>query len=157
MGKGACTVCDHPRLADIDRELVANRSRRAIARSYSVGREALKRHVENNHLPAKLAKAQAAEEAAQADELLANLLRLQADAEALIALALGRPVDDSTITLTFADGEEGPSAGERAHIALRAIREARAGLDLRARLEEELPAPEGEVLVIYENDWRPDG
>jgi hypothetical protein len=133
---------------------VAGRAHRAIGREFSVGREALKRHLDND-LPRKLARAAEAEAAADADELLASLQALQRTAEAIVAKALGRNVagDDPAPGLDFADVE----APERAHVALRAIREARAGLDLLARLEEELPGDQGQVLVVYENDWNPDG
>ena len=149
-----CTVCGHPNRAEIEAELVANRATRAIARQWSVGREALTRHLAN-HLPKKLAKAAEAEQAAEADALLAQLQELQAMAVGVARIALGTSYAGAEgITLTFGD-DSGPA--ERAHVAMRAIREARATLDLLARLEEELPTEDGTLVIVYENDWIPDG
>ena len=45
-----CTVCNHPQAQDIDFELAAGRSSRALASAYGLGPEAVKRHA-RNHAP----------------------------------------------------------------------------------------------------------
>lgn len=71
-----CTVCAHPDRNDIDAQLVDNAVFRSLAAVYSVSAFALARH-KAAHLPATLAKAADAAEAARADDLLGEALRLQ--------------------------------------------------------------------------------
>ena len=82
----SCTICCHDRRADIDRALVVRQPFRAIARQHGVSKDALIRH-HDDHLPASLVRAQRAREAAQADELLAQVLDLRDRAEAILDAA----------------------------------------------------------------------
>jgi hypothetical protein len=112
-----CTVCTHPDRAEIDQALVAGESSYSLAARYSsLSRAAIQRHGDN-HLPAKLVMAQAAEEVAQADTLLEQVRNLQRRA------------------LDILDKAE--EAGEL-RTALGAIREARGNLELLAKLLGEL-------------------
>src|SRR5579884_1837395 len=67
-----CTVCRHADRTAIDQALVAGEPVRAVASRYvTLGYMAIQRH-KDEHLPATLRKAHAAEEVARADDLLAQ-------------------------------------------------------------------------------------
>jgi len=112
----ACTICQHPSREAINRELAAHTAIPALGAKYRVSPDALLRH-RANHFPAVVAKAQAAMEVAEADDLLAQVRALQSRA------------------LTILDKAE--AAGDL-RTALTAIREARGNLELLARLLGEL-------------------
>lgn len=111
-----CTICDHAERADIDRALVRGTAYRSIAKQYRLSESATFRH-KAEHLPGKLMQAKDAEEVADADTLLDEV----------------RSLHERTLSL-LSGAEE---AGELA-TALRAIREARANLELLAKLAGEL-------------------
>ena len=71
-----CTLCNHPQRDGIDRALLAGDSYRYIASQFGTSTGALQRH--KAHLPAALVKAQAAQEVARADSLLAQVCRQEA-------------------------------------------------------------------------------
>jgi hypothetical protein len=113
----SCTVCNHPNRDAIDEALVAGEPSRQLAARYgSLSRPAIQRHGEN-HLPARLVMAHAAEEVAQADTLLEQVRDLQQQALAIL--------------------DKAEEAGEL-RTALSAIREARGNLELLAKLLGEL-------------------
>jgi hypothetical protein len=113
-----CTVCDHKERATIDRLLVRQaRANRAIALRYGLIHTSLRRH-RDNHLPAKLAKAEAASELARSDQLLAELRDLHERTRLML--------------------EDAEAAGDLS-TALRAVREARGCLELLAKLLGEFP------------------
>ncbi len=113
----SCTVCTHPERAAIDKALVSGEAVTAVASRYlSVHQMALYRH-KDEHLPARLVKAQDAAEAANADTLLAQVRTLQARA------------------LGILDTAEGTG---QLMAALGAIREARGCLELLGKLMGEL-------------------
>jgi len=122
-----CTVCAHPAAEDINKTLVAGEPYRSVANRYeSLSQAAVQRHQEN-HIPAALAKAKAAGEVANADDLLESVRGLQ---ERVLAI-LGKA----------------EKAGEL-RTALSAIREARGNLELLAKLLGELDdRPQVNVLV----------
>jgi hypothetical protein len=125
----SCTICEHPEREAIDRALVGDSSNLSLSSVFAVSEQALRRH-KANHLPAKLVMAQAAEEVAQADDLLAQVRDLQAKALGILNKA-----------------EE---AGEL-RTALSAIREARGNLELLAKLLGELDErPQVNLLVSPE-------
>ncbi len=107
-----CSICSHERLEEINRALVGNVGLRDIARQFQVGKDAASRH-RADHLPATLVKAREAGEAAQADNLFGQVRDLQ-------VRTLG--------ILDQAEGADDP------RVALAAIREARANLELLAKL-----------------------
>jgi hypothetical protein len=111
-----CTVCAHPDRAEIDEALVGGASNRSVASLYDVTEAAVRRH-KANHLPAKLVMAQAAEEVAQADDLLAQMQDLQRRTLAIL---------------------EAAETTNQHRTALSAIREARGNLELLAKLIGEL-------------------
>src|SRR5262245_5613671 len=107
-----CTVCAHPDRPAIDADLVAGGSFRGIARHNGLSPDAVERH-KRDHLPAALTRAHEADEAADADALLAQVRQLQR--RALVIL----------------------TAAERAgdlRTALAAIGQARGNLELLAKL-----------------------
>ena len=110
-----CAVCNHPRRAEIDRLLVEKVSLRDIAGQTGTTRSALHRHTQ--HIPGALVAAKGAEEAAQAETLLAKV-------QGLVKRATG-----------ILDRAE--QAGEL-QAALGAIREVRGCLELLGKLNGEL-------------------
>jgi hypothetical protein len=81
-----CTVCRHPDRPAIDQAMVNRRPFRNIAQQFGVSVWAALRH-HDDHLPETLAKAAEAKEAAQADDLLAQLRALRSKAMALLLAA----------------------------------------------------------------------
>jgi len=74
-----CTVCSHPDRAAIDQALVSGQSYRSIAKRSGTSPSALLRHRES-HLSTTLVKANAAREVVRADDLLAKVEELEAEA-----------------------------------------------------------------------------
>jgi hypothetical protein len=125
-----CSVCAHEKREEIDQALVTRTPYRNISKQFSVSAAALSRHL-NDHLPARLAKAQEAEEVAHADDLLAQVRDLQGRALAILDKA-----EESGELIT----------------ALRAIREARGNLELLGKLAGELQ--DGTTVNIHMNpEW----
>ena len=112
----SCSVCEHPEREAIDKALVAGEANTRLSSVFAVSEQALRRH-KDKHLPAKLVMAQAAEEVAQADDLLGQVRDLQAR------------------TLAILEAAESTS---QHRTALGAIREARFNLELLAKLLGEL-------------------
>jgi hypothetical protein len=124
-----CTVCGHVEREHIDSALVAGTSLRDIAGQHGVSKSALERH-KADHLPADLAKAREAQEAARADDLLSQVRSLQARTLAIL--------------------EAAEVSGEN-RTALAAIGEARRNLELLGRLAGELDErPVVNVLISAE-------
>jgi len=125
----ACTICTHTDLEAINRALVEGTPNRRIASQHDVTERAVRNH-KANHLPETLAKAQEAEEVAQADDLLGQVQDLQARTLAILEAA-----------------EE-----TREHrTALAAIREAHSNLELLAKLLGELDErPQLNILISPE-------
>jgi hypothetical protein len=112
----SCTICGHPDRGAIDQALVEGTPNRRIASHHGVTERAVRNH-KANHLPASLARAQEAEEVAQADDLLRQMQDLQKR------------------TLTILESAE---ETKQHRTALSAIREARSNLELLAKLLGEL-------------------
>ena len=74
-----CTVCDHSERHSIDEALVSGAPYRSVAKRCELSESAVYRH-KIEHLPTHLLKAREAEEAAQADDLLDQVMYLQAHA-----------------------------------------------------------------------------
>src|SRR5215211_7666091 len=127
----SCTICTHPDRTAIDEALVAGESTGKLAGRYrTIDERALRRH-RSNHLPAKLVMARAAEEVAQADDLLGAVQDLQARTLAILEAA----------------------EGSREHrTALAAIREARSNLELLAKLLGELDE-RPQVNLLISPEW----
>ena len=118
-----CTVCMHAEREAIDRALVGGEPARAVASRYgTVGRMAVQRHKEE-HVPEVLARAKRAEDADEADDLLAQVRELW-----------GHALDILAATKDGADKDY--------RVALGAIREARGCVELfvKVREAEELEA-----------------
>lgn len=111
-----CTVCAHPKKREIDECLVSGQSNRSIAKRFGVDDAAVFRH-RNAHLLAALVQAKGAQQAASADVLLDQVRALHSR------------------TMTVLDQAE---AAGNVRVMLPAIREARANLELLARLLAEL-------------------
>ncbi len=125
----SCTVCGHPARAAIDHQLVNRDSLRDIARQHGLSKDALSRH-KAEHLPAKLAQAQAAKETVQADDLLAQVKALRGKSISIL--------------------QKAEAAGDL-RTALLGIREARACIELLAEMEGEINRnPQINILVAPE-------
>jgi hypothetical protein len=112
----ACTICNHPKRDAINASLTGStESIRGIARHFAVSEDALTRH--KTHIPKALTLARQAEEITKADSLLDHVQDLQARA------------------LTILNTAE--KSGDLKS-ALGGIREARACLELLAKLRGEL-------------------
>ena len=122
-------MCDHETRTSIETALISGAPLRDIAGRYGVSKSALERH-KADHLPAGLAKAREAEEAARADDLLSEVRGLQARTLAIL--------------------ESAEASGEH-RTALAAIAEARRNLELLGKLAGELDErPVVNVLVSAE-------
>jgi hypothetical protein len=81
-----CTVCDHLRREEIDRQLICGEPYRNIAERFSLSLGSIARHKES-HIPAALVEAQEAGEVAQADDLLSQVKALQSEAQSILGEA----------------------------------------------------------------------
>jgi len=126
----SCSVCADSRRADIDKALVGGVAVDEISRRYPpLSATAIRRH--RAHLPATLAKAEAAAEVSRADQLLDEVGKLKNKAISLL-LAAERAGDIRT--------------------ALSGIREARSCLELLLEVEGELNrAPQ--VNIVLSPEW----
>lgn len=129
-----CTICTHPQREAIDRALAAGtESNVAIAAKFGVTERSLRRHAET-HLPKALVKAQEAREVAQADDLLAQVKRLQ-----IVTMNILRIAYDAQDLRT----------------ALQAVGQARQNLELVGRIVGELEAERVQVAVLVQSpDWQ---
>jgi hypothetical protein len=116
MAGRRCSACVHPDRPAVDMMLLNRKAFRTIADRFGLSKTALIRH-HDDHLPAVLAQARAAEEVAQADDLLAQLRALRSKAMALL-LAAEKAGDIRT--------------------ALAGVREARATLELLLEVEQRI-------------------
>jgi hypothetical protein len=132
-----CTVCVHRRRAAIDEALAAGQAILRIAKQFKVGRMALTRH-RDQHLQKDV---QAAAAARQVSEVIARGASVLDRLEALDT-RMAEIIDDAMLL-------EDKSA------AVRAIREMRGLVELRAKLTGELKDGAGQVTVnITHNDFR---
>jgi transposase-like protein len=81
-----CSICSHARRKDIDREITApGASNSAIARTYGICRDAVRRH--RPHISRTIAKATDAREITRANSLVDQLVALTAEAQRIAAKA----------------------------------------------------------------------
>jgi len=126
-----CSVCQHPDRQAVDVAIVAGESAaRITAKFREISDDAVLRHGAS-HLPARLAQAREAAEAAQADDLLKEVRALRAKAYSLL-LQAERQGDIRT--------------------ALAGIREARGCLELLAKLLGELD-DRPQVVLVTSPEW----
>ena len=127
-----CTICNHQEREAINKALLAGEPLRNIAARTGTSATALHRH-KAEHLPATLTKAQAAQEVAQADDLLAQVRRLQVVTMNILAHAY---------------------QAQDLRTALQAVGQARGNLELLGRLAGELEAESVRVNVLVASpDW----
>jgi hypothetical protein len=115
MGR-VCTVCSHPHVDAINRALLSGTTYTMIANTFAVSWQAARYHI-LKHIPPLLAKAQQAEEAARASDLLT--MAMERDQKALALLAKAEAQNDLKT-------------------ALQALRVSLVSLELLARLRGEL-------------------
>jgi len=127
----ACNVCQSPDVEGIDRELAANTAIPALAAKYRVSQDSLLRH-KQNHLPATVARAAAAQEVSRSDDLLAQVSQLKGKAISLLLKA--------------------EAAGDY-RTALAGIREARACMELLLEVEGEI-SRNPQVNVVISPEWQ---
>lgn len=122
----ACSVCEHPDIAEIDAALAAGTGRRAVAQRFGVGEASVQRHRSAHLSPALVAAVAEEAEHARHRSLLDRIEDLVETVEGVMASAK----------------EEGRSAP-----ILAAARELRAGLELLGKATGELK-PDGAVTVV---------
>jgi len=125
-----CTICTHPEREAINAALVTGEPYRVIAQRYAASPDAVYRH-KIDHLPAKLAQAEAAKETALADDLLGQVKALRNKAISILGKA--------------------EAAGDL-RTALLGIREARACVELLLEVEGELHR-QPVVNVLIAPEW----
>jgi hypothetical protein len=81
-----CSICTHPERAALDAALVANTPRTRLEAAFGVTEQSLARHAAK-HLPLTLARAADVAEVARADDLLAQVQRLQGETLAVLEAA----------------------------------------------------------------------
>jgi hypothetical protein len=86
MAGRPCSICQHPDAPSVDQALVNHRPFRRISVQFGVSLSAVIRH-HDDHLPATLAAATAAEETARADDLLDQVKGLRNKALSLLLAA----------------------------------------------------------------------
>ena len=133
-----CTVCTHEQRNEVDRLLVARTPYRKITERFFVSQAALSRHLKA-HPPQKLALAEKAEQAAEADALLWDLSRIQRH---------------TLKTLLDAEKEGSEEEGGNPTILLRAVSEARRNIELMSKLRGELDeSPRINVSLSVSQEW----
>ena len=125
-----CSVCLHLEREAIDKQLVAGLSYRNLSARYGLSSQALIRH-RNEHLPETLVRAYEASEAARAENLLAQLAELRADAR-----RIGQRAEEA----------------EDYRTALAGIRELVRILELTAKITGELDE-RPQVLLVQSPEW----
>lgn len=125
----SCSICIHPERSGIDAALVSREPLRAIAQRYAVSRDALHRH-KRDHIPVHLAQASEAADVAASDDLLGQMVELQA--KTLRVLGALEQSGDHKLWLT-------------------GLREARGNIELLAKLTHQLSdGPTVNILVATE-------
>ena len=81
-----CTICQHPAREAINQDLVSGIAFRVVAERYSVSKAAVYRH-NQGHLSKPIFRAQNLQDLHDADDLLAKVATLEADAKRLQGLA----------------------------------------------------------------------
>jgi transposase len=130
-----CTICNRPNREEIDKQLISGESYRSVAKRFEASESAIYRHRE--HIPASMVQAQEAKEIAQADNLIEQVESLLEKAVKIL--------------------DRAEEAGDL-KTALLGIREARACLELLARVAATAAALEqeqqkSEPPVKYELVW----
>lgn len=72
-----CTVCEHPKRGAIDKALAGGASNRSVASLHDGSEASVRRH-KGNHLPARVAKAQEAEDVREALDVVKQLKAINA-------------------------------------------------------------------------------
>ena len=111
MGR-ACSVCVHSEREAIDAALVGGEPNRRIAARYGLSEAAVRRH-KREHIPQALVRASEAQAVAHGSDLMSELQNLQ----------------ERTLRVLAAEEKSG-----NARTALAAIKEARANMELMARM-----------------------
>lgn len=125
-----CTICSHPKRAEIDAALVEGSVYRTIAVRFGLSETALKRH-KKDHLPNHVAKAQDARDEADANDLLAQIKALR----------------NRSISIL----QKAEHAGDY-RTALQGIREARGCIELLAEMENQLNRGDT-INIIIAPQW----
>jgi transposase-like protein len=94
MAKTQCTICAHKARKKIDAALVLpGASLRGIAATFGISEDALRRHVKNGHVSAKIAQAQQAQDVVEADDLLKEIQEIHGHQKAIFTEARNRTIE----------------------------------------------------------------
>jgi len=123
-------VCAHPQRQALDAAVVAGEGFRGIARRFAVSPDAVERHAAR-HLPAALARSQAAREDARSETLAAILREHRDRTEVLYGEALA-------VLIRAKRTRDGELALDAIRTASTALREVRGMLELAAKVADTL-------------------
>ena len=128
-----CSVCKHPKRAEIDRLLLSGEgTNRSIAKDYGLNHNAVQRH-RSRHIAPALVKAKEHREIVEADSVMSDVVMLRARGIALLDMA--------------------ESSGD-IRTACTALREVRGVIDLLARVTGELESnTKLEVNIFNNSTW----
>jgi hypothetical protein len=131
--RSTCCICNHPQHLEIDKALLGPETRREIAERFGVAQHNLTNHEHNGHLAKRIARVAQVKEVAEVLSLVQHLDRLLGDALDIL--------------------ESSKSVGEH-ELALRAIREARATLEVKGEVEGEIQRNTiNQINVLQSPDW----
>lgn len=151
MAGRPCKVCSLPRETreTVDAALVGGVELASLSRALTIHRASLRRH-RDEHVSELIRQAAAEADAEHGRELLAQMselhdttmtvMRRARDGDTVRRARFGKPVE------VFVPPND--------DLALRAVREARANIELMAKVEGDLDPGDVEVVIRYENDWR---
>jgi len=126
-----CSICNHPDRLKIDREIVQGKSHTNISREYGVNSQAVRHHAEN-HLSHQLAAAWEKKEMAESFDMLGRIETILSRTEKIFK----RNYDK-----------------EKDALALKALSESRATLDLLAKISYALHQARLAELELSHNDY----
>ena len=75
-----CTVCTHPLVEEINKELIGGATAEAMSKAYGLARSSVQRH-KDRHIPQQLAEVHKAKELASGESLISQVIDLKARAE----------------------------------------------------------------------------
>ena len=113
-----CSICLHPKCAEINQALLSGAPKRQIAIRFDVSEQALRRH-ERNHLPEALLQAHEVAEVVSADKLLTSLQEIKGRLKGYEGIgeqllqAIQQMVEEKTADGNMVRLEDGPRGGKK--------------------------------------------
>ena len=125
-----CSICKLKTRKQIDKALVEPRATiRGVARQFRVSEDALQRHVKGGHIEQKIARAQQAQDIAEADDLLKEIQEIQQHQKTIFQEARAR-----TKTVENEEGKEEIIPIPDNKLALEALRDQSKIVELKGKV-----------------------